>query len=167
MDLIKFGSFLSQLRHEHGLTQEQLGAHLGVTNKTISRWENGNYLPPVEMLLILSQFFDVSINELLSGERLSTQDYKDKAEENLTQVLRSSAFTVKERVAFFQKKWKKEHTFELIFEMLMIAILLIVGFVLDNGLQVVAVFLVFVWNIIQYNRMMGYVEQRAYTATGE
>ncbi len=62
MDVQKIGAFLAELRKERNLTQDELGMQIGVTNKTISRWENGNYLPPVEMLQILSNKFDVSIN---------------------------------------------------------------------------------------------------------
>ncbi|MDE5729583.1 MAG: helix-turn-helix transcriptional regulator, partial [Clostridia bacterium] len=54
MDMIKIGKFLCELRKEQNLTQEQLGEELGVSNKTISRWEPGTYLPPVEMLQLLS-----------------------------------------------------------------------------------------------------------------
>ena len=74
MDMQKIGNFLSTLRKEHNLTQAELGEKIGVTNKTISRWENGNYLPPVEMLQILSNTFEVSINEILNGERISESD---------------------------------------------------------------------------------------------
>ena len=56
MDLIKTGKFLAQLRREAGDTQEQLGEKLGVSNKTVSRWEKGAYLPPVEMLQAISGF---------------------------------------------------------------------------------------------------------------
>jgi len=71
MDTVKIGKFLSELRREQELTQEQLAEKLGTSNKTISRWENGNYMPPVEMLMELSKFYGVSINEMLSGKRLS------------------------------------------------------------------------------------------------
>lgn len=81
MDIQKIGIFLAELRKEKALTQDELGEKIGVTNKTVSRWENGNYLPPVEILQILSNFYDVSINELLSGERLSNEKYKENAEE--------------------------------------------------------------------------------------
>jgi len=54
---------------------------IGVTNKTVSRWENGNYLPPVEILQILITLYEVSINELLSGERFDDEQYKENAEE--------------------------------------------------------------------------------------
>lgn len=76
MDQIKIGKFIAALRKEKGLTQEQLGEKLGVTNKTISRWENGNYMPDVEMLTLLSKEFGASINELISGERLLAEDFK-------------------------------------------------------------------------------------------
>lgn len=55
MDLVRIGGFLRQLRKEHGLTQEQLGEKVGATNKTISRWETGVYMPPVECLAMLSE----------------------------------------------------------------------------------------------------------------
>lgn len=61
---------------EKGLTQQALGDRLGVTNKTISRWETGCYLPDVEMLSLLSREFGVSINELVAGERLVAEDFK-------------------------------------------------------------------------------------------
>ena len=57
MDTVKIGKFLSELRREQELTQEQLAEKLGTSNKTISRWENGNYMPPVEMLMELSKFY--------------------------------------------------------------------------------------------------------------
>ena len=73
MDLIKTGKFLAQLRREAGDTQEQLGEKLGVSNKTVSRWETGAYLPPVEMLQAISGLYGVSINELLANENLNRQ----------------------------------------------------------------------------------------------
>ena len=90
MDLQKIGVFLSELRKEKNLTQDELGEQIGVTNKTVSRWENGNYLPPVEMLQILSKFYDVSINEILNGERINDSDYKNISEENVKSALNRS-----------------------------------------------------------------------------
>ena len=52
MDLMKTGKFIADLRKEKGLTQEQLGEKIGVTNKTVSRWETGVYLPPVDVMLV-------------------------------------------------------------------------------------------------------------------
>lgn len=94
MDMQKIGNFLSTLRKEHNLTQAELGDKIGVTNKTISRWENGNYLPPVEMLQLLSNTFEVSINEILNGERISENDYKTISDENIKSALKKSDHTI-------------------------------------------------------------------------
>ena len=64
------GQFLKELRKEKNMTQEELGSRVGVTNKTISKWENGNYMPPVDVLVLLSEIYNVSINEILSGRRI-------------------------------------------------------------------------------------------------
>ena len=90
MDTQKIGAFLAELRKEKNLTQDELGEQIGVTNKTVSRWENGNYLPPVETLQILSKFYDVSINEILNGERINDSDYKNISEENVKSALNRS-----------------------------------------------------------------------------
>lgn len=167
MDMVKIGRFLSELRNEKNLTQAELGEKLGVTNKTVSRWETGTYLPPVEMLQMLSGLYGISINEILSGGRLSGSAYREKAEENIKAALSESAFTLKDRIDFFKRKWKKEHAFELTIEMLVIIAGMVCGFVLDNGLQFAALAIAFVWSIVQYNRMMSYVEGRAYGAGGD
>jgi transcriptional regulator with XRE-family HTH domain len=87
MDTQKIGKFLKELRKEHDMTQEQLGERIGVTNKTVSRWETGNYMPPIESLKLLSDIYQISINEILSGERLDKEQYIDAAEENITLAL--------------------------------------------------------------------------------
>ena len=98
MDMKKIGAFLAELRKEKNLTQDELGEQIGVTNKTVSRWENGNYLPPVEMLQILSKFYDVRINEILNGERINDCNYKNISEENVKSALnRSNAIIRKQK----------------------------------------------------------------------
>lgn len=87
MDTQKIGRFLKELRKENDMTQEQLGEKIGVTNKTVSRWETGNYMPPIECLKLLSDMYQISINELLAGERLEQKKYKEAAEENITVAL--------------------------------------------------------------------------------
>lgn len=88
MDIVKMGKFLKELRKEKGLTQEQLGEKIGVTNKTVSRWENGNYMPPVECLEMLSDIYQISINEIVAGERVVEEKIKEIAEENISSVLK-------------------------------------------------------------------------------
>ena len=166
MDMLKVGGFLAELRHEHNYTQEQLGKILGVSNKTISRWENGNYLPPVEMLLLLSEHYSISINEILSGKRLSETEYKEEAEENIKTVLKESAFSVKEKVSFFKKKWIKERLAFLVFDMAGILAVFIWSCVKENDVWIWMLIALFVWYKSMYNRMMKYVEERAYDGSG-
>ena len=76
MDMVRIGAFLKELRVQSRMTQEQLGEKLGVTNKTISRWECGTYLPPVEMLKELSDLYGLTINEIISGQRLNEEQFR-------------------------------------------------------------------------------------------
>lgn len=165
MDVKMIGQFLAQLRKNRGLTQEQLGERLGVTNKTVSRWENGNYLPPVELLQSLSEFYGITINEILSGQRLSDADYREKAEENIKTVLNSS-FTLKERMDYFKRKWRREHIFDFMAGMFVVVVLYTVGVLWINGLQIIGYLFCVFFLIRQNNQMMCYVEDRAFDGSG-
>lgn len=88
MDTKKIGMFLKELRNENGMTQEQLGEKIGVSNKTISRWETGNYMPPVDCLNMLSDIYHISINEILGGERVYGDEFTKIAEQNITATLK-------------------------------------------------------------------------------
>lgn len=87
MDMIKIGKFIAELRKENGHTQEQLAEKLGVTGKTVSRWETGRYLPPIEMLHQMSMLYSVSMNDILNGEQIGNEEYPQKADENLVAVV--------------------------------------------------------------------------------
>lgn len=114
MDMSKMGVFLQELRKEQGLTQEQLGEKLHISGKTISRWETGTYMPPVEMLLALSELYGVSMNELVAGERLTPEELPVKAEENLTAVMKDNdAFQLEERRDYWREKWLTDHRWTL------------------------------------------------------
>ena len=71
MDLVKIGKFLQKLRKQNGLTQEQLAEQLGVARRTVSRWETGNNMPDLDILVELSDLYSVDLREILSGERKS------------------------------------------------------------------------------------------------
>ena len=71
MDQIKVGIFLKELRKEKGLTQEQLANVLNVSNRTVSRWETGSNMPDISILVEIAGFYDVSIPEIVQGERKS------------------------------------------------------------------------------------------------
>ena len=91
MDTLKIGKFIARMRKEKNMTQEDLARILGVTNKTISRWENGNYMPDLSLLKPLSEVLDISLNELLSGEKdISVQ----KANENISNITNYSNLVI-------------------------------------------------------------------------
>lgn len=83
MNQEKIGKFISECRKSKNLTQENLAELLGVSNRTISKWENGKCLPDYSILPILCGKLDITINELLSGERLEEEQYQKKLEENI------------------------------------------------------------------------------------
>jgi len=71
MEQQKIGSFLKELRKEKNLTQEELAEKLNVSGRTVSRWETGSNMPDISMLVELAEFYDVSIPEIINGERES------------------------------------------------------------------------------------------------
>ena len=86
MDYNKIGNFIMIERKAKKLTQAKLAEKLFVSEKTISKWENGNGVPDTNILPKLCEIFDVSINELLNGERFSRDSYINKAEEKLLEL---------------------------------------------------------------------------------
>lgn len=162
MDIVVVGKFLAHLRKKEGLSQEKLGEMIGVTNKTVSRWETGKYLPPVDVLEQLSNLYGITINEIISGKRLTEEEYRQSAEENIKFALNASSFTLKEKIDYFKKKWKKDHTVNLIIEAIVIIAVFIIGIVLNNGLQIIGMMAGIGWIIVKYNQMMAYVENRAF-----
>lgn len=86
----KIGEFIQCIRKEKGMTQKDLADRISVSDKTISKWENGNSVPDTEILTSLCQNLDISVNELLSGEKLPVENYPVKAEENMIHLLREN-----------------------------------------------------------------------------
>ncbi len=87
MNQVQIGKFIAEMRKEKNLTQVELGDLLGVTNKTISRWENGNYMPDISIMQQICSVFNISINELISGKKLDDTEYKASADQNLISSL--------------------------------------------------------------------------------
>lgn len=77
MNQQKTGRFLKDLRKDKGLTQEQLAEHFFVSSRTVSRWENGNNMPDLDILIELADFYDRDIREIIDGERKG-EDMDDK-----------------------------------------------------------------------------------------
>ena len=86
MNQEKIGKFIAELRKEKGLTQAQLAEHFDISNKAVSKWENGKSLPDASIMIDLCNLLGITVNELLSGERISMEDYKEKAEERLVEM---------------------------------------------------------------------------------
>lgn len=87
MDQIKTGKFISAMRKEKKMTQRQLADKLCISDKTISKWECGKGMPEVSLMMPLCEILEISVNELLSGERLEAQSYQKKAEENMMRLI--------------------------------------------------------------------------------
>lgn len=110
------GKFISELRKNKKITQEELAEKLGVNNRTISRWENGNNMPDVSLYKPLCDELNITINELLSGKKLSEKEYQEKLEENIVNT-----------IDYSNKKINKKNN--IIFATIFIIVLLIVSLV--------------------------------------
>lgn len=86
MDQKKIGGFLKELRKEKGVTQEQLAEQFNISNRTISRWENGNNMPDLDILIEISDYYEVDLREILNGERKSENMDKEMKETVLQAV---------------------------------------------------------------------------------
>ena len=83
MNQEKIGKFIAECRHEKDLTQEELGEAIGVSNRTISRWENGDTMPDISMYEDLTKKLGITITELLSAKRLDKDNYNEEIEKNI------------------------------------------------------------------------------------
>ena len=90
MDQIKIGRFIADERKRKEYTQRQLADKLGISDKTVSKWERGNGFPEVSLLLPLCDELGISVNELLAGERVPDNDYREKAEENMVNLVKEA-----------------------------------------------------------------------------
>lgn len=91
MEQVKIGKFIQEMRKEQSLTQRELAEKLNISDKTVSKWETGNGLPEVALMLPLCELLHISVNELLSGQRLDEKQYFKKAEENIMDLLKERA----------------------------------------------------------------------------
>ena len=90
MNQIIIGKFIATSRKAKGLTQKQLADILSISDKTVSKWERGSGLPEVSLMLPLCKALGINVNELLSGERLDSEKYFEKAEENMVTLVKDT-----------------------------------------------------------------------------
>ena len=88
MDQIKIGKFIAACRKEQGMTQAALAEKLGISDRAVSKWETGKSMPDSGIMLELCSFLGINVNELLSGEKIMTEVYDKRAEENLLEMRR-------------------------------------------------------------------------------
>lgn len=95
MNQEKIGKFIAYCRKEKNMTQEELAQKLHLTDKAISKWENGRCLPDLSILEPLSKTLDFSINEILSGEKIKEEELKDHTDKNIIDVVNYSDEKIK------------------------------------------------------------------------
>ncbi len=87
MNQEKIGKFILELRKEKNMTQQELADKIGVTDRAISKWENGRGMPDLSLMVPLCKELGITINELISGERIEKKDYQSKLEENIFKTI--------------------------------------------------------------------------------
>ena len=90
MNQERIGKFISKLRKDKKLTQEELAEKLKVSSKSISRWETGKCMPDISLLIPLSEILDISVNELITGEHIEEKNIKEKTEQALKETINYS-----------------------------------------------------------------------------
>lgn len=158
MDQIKIGKFIAERRKAQNLTQMQLAEQLGITDRAVSKWENGKALPDATLMLELCGILGISVNDLLTGEVVTMENYNEKMEKNLLEALEAK-----------QKADKNLLNLEILVGMMCVIILLgLVAFAsfmqLEEWLRVVLIliglvpFLVALPFLIKIEQTAGYYE---------
>lgn len=88
MNQVKIGKFIAECRKKNGLTQMQLAEKLNITDRAVSKWENGKSLPDSSIMLDLCELLNISINDLLSGEVVTVNNYDENLEKNLIKMVK-------------------------------------------------------------------------------
>jgi len=165
MDQIKIGKFIAEKRKYKNLTQEQLAEKLNISKNAVSKWERGLNLPDVSIMQDLCKILNITLNELFIGENIKEELYKEIADKNLLNALENSSFTLKEKIDFYKKKWKKEHISKIILSFITWAFLILLLKFKNVEFYIIGIIsgmLVVLFYIILYNQMMIYVENNAY-----
>ncbi|MBR2479167.1 MAG: helix-turn-helix transcriptional regulator [Clostridia bacterium] len=88
MDQIKIGRFIAECRKKKGLTQMQLAEMLNITDRAVSKWETGRTMPDSSIMIELCDILEISVNELLCGEVIAMDNYKEELENNLLEMVK-------------------------------------------------------------------------------
>lgn len=122
MDQIKIGQFIADQRKKNNLTQMQLAEKLNITDRAVSKWENGRAMPDSSIMLDLCKELKISVNELLSGEVFNMNEYNERAEQNLLEL-----------------KKQKEETDKLLLKLeIIIGVIVVTAFLVTMGIAAYA-----------------------------
>ena len=130
----KIGSFIQQLRKENNLTQEQLADKLGVSNRSVSRWENGTTMPDIALMKCICDEFDISISELINGERQDSSPNEVNTEEKAMSKTREIANIILELSKNESKQKTKAVTFYFSLGFLFLGVILLQTMLLTFGI---------------------------------
>lgn len=87
MNQVRIGKFIAKCRKEKNITQSELAEKLGVTDRSVSNWENGKNMPDLSLFKPLCELLGITINELLSGEKIPPESYQERLEENIVNTI--------------------------------------------------------------------------------
>ena len=158
MDQIKIGKFIAERRKEVNLTQSQLAEKLGITDRAVSKWENGKAMPDSGIMLDLCKELKISVNELLSGEVLEMNNYNEKAEQNLLEMKREKEQSDKRLLSI-------EIVIGVLISIVFFALIFIASFVeMEDWLRITLIitgfipFIIMIPFAIRIEQMAGYYE---------
>ncbi|MBQ2237650.1 MAG: helix-turn-helix domain-containing protein [Clostridia bacterium] len=141
MDQVKIGKFIAERRKKIGLTQLQLAEKLNITDRAISKWENGKSMPDSSIMLELCDVLKISINDLLNGEIVTMDNYKEKSEQNLLEMVKQKEHSDRQML-----------TLEIVIGVLSVIILLSLTFIaaflqMENWFRITIIVFAFVVSI--------------------
>ena len=131
MDIIKIGTFIKTQRTELNMTQKDLAEKIGCTDKAISRWETGKGLPDMSFIIPLSKELNVSINELLIGEKIVTETSDFESSENVAEIIKKNDEVLTEIIEESQRTIKRHSKISLGL-LILLCLQMIIFFVIPN-----------------------------------
>ena len=160
MDQVKIGKFIAKCRKNNNLTQMQLAEKLNITDRAISKWENGKAMPDSGIMLDLCNELKISVNELLSGEVIKMDNYNEKAEENLLEMK-------KQKEEADKKMLKLEWVIGYISSITFLTLIFVASFIeMETWIRILLivfgffVFLIGMHNCLKIEQTAGYYECR-------
>lgn len=158
MDQIKIGKFIAECRKKNNLTQMQLAEKLNITDRAISKWENGKGMPDSSIMLDLCNELKISVNELLSGEVLEMNSYNAKLEQNLIEM-------VKQKEQSDKKMLRLEIVVGYISSITFLILIFVVSYIeMQNWIKILLItfgiitFAIGMYNCIKIEQTAGYYE---------